>query len=85
MKKVGDIEQDWGLLKKNWRRLIGVGMERLGRMWEAWKKDLEGSDRIYRRIGQDSGSEQNMEDWERLERIVKDHKILGRNEKDWGG
>jgi len=24
------------------------------------------------------------EDWERLERIVKDHKRLGRNEKDWG-
>ena len=29
MKKVGDIEQDWGLLKKNWRRLIGVGMEKI--------------------------------------------------------
>lgn len=44
MKKVGDIEQDWGLLKKNWRRLIGVGMEKI-------RKDVGGLEKKLGRIG----------------------------------
>ncbi len=60
-------------MKRDWRRLrlIGVGLEKIRKdLGGLEKEDLGGSDRIYRRIGQDSGSEQNVEDLKGLRRIA---------------
>lgn len=51
--------------------MIGVGLEKIRKdLGGLEKEDLGGSDRIYRRIGQDSGSEQNVEDLKGLRRIA---------------
>jgi len=54
------IEIDWVGLEK-------IRKDKFGRLG---KKDMGGSDRIYRRIGHDSGSEQNVADLKGLRRIA---------------